>query len=259
MIEPINSVLLHKEVQQRIKQYILSNALQWGDRLPTETEFADMLHVSRNVVREAMKGLETIGVIEIRRGAGTRVAQFDAKEYLDHFAYNLIVQGISLRELWVVRGRLEIAFVEEAASAIGEDDLAELDRILGEMETSLATGLSTPSLGLRIHQVMFRCLDNRVLNGLLDAFAKLWAQVGKDIFASYSHELLTEDLAAHRRIVQALRCHDALAARKVLEECFAPPPPLERYPPTFKHLNGSRSGSSRSGAGTSREGGDRSH
>jgi GntR family transcriptional repressor for pyruvate dehydrogenase complex len=66
--------VLHKEIQLRIRRYIAEQQLQPGDRLPSEETLCAQLGVGRSALREALKGLEAVGMIESRRGAGTSPA-----------------------------------------------------------------------------------------------------------------------------------------------------------------------------------------
>ena len=125
MLKPLGAPPLHREIQRRIKAYILEQKLATGDRLPTETEMAAQLQVSRNALREALKALEAIGLVEVRMGSGTFVAPFDPVKYMDSFTHNLLVEGLDLDELYEVRQALERSFIERVAECITDEDLAD--------------------------------------------------------------------------------------------------------------------------------------
>lgn len=186
--------------------------------------------MSRNVVREALKGLEALGLVEVRKGSGTHVARFDAGKYLEHYTHSLIVEGIGVDELWEVRRVLELAFVGKAAACIGDGDLRELDRLLDEMEDGGTSGNSPLIIGLRVHQVIYRCLNNHVLGGLMDAIAEFYVRVWAPLREPLTPAELANDLDIHRCLVEALRHHDAAAAQAVLSrELIASP---SKYQPT---------------------------
>jgi len=224
VLEPIGTHLLHQEVRRRLRAYIIENGLGPGDRLPTETEIAGQLGVSRNVVREALKGLEALGLVEVRKGSGTHVARFDAGKYLEHYTHSLIVEGIGVDELWEVRRALELAFVGKAVACIGDEDLRALDGLLAEMEEAGSGDNSALVVGLRIHQVIYRCLNNHVLAGLMDAIAEFYVRVWVPLREPLTPAELANDLEIHRCLVEALRQHDAVAAQAVLaRELIASP------------------------------------
>ncbi|TIT84305.1 MAG: FadR family transcriptional regulator, partial [Mesorhizobium sp.] len=89
-LEPLNRPpLLHVTVQESLRNYIEANRLKAGDALPPETFLAQQLGVGRNSVREAIKALESIGILETRRGIGVFVKEFSFKPLLDNLAYGL--------------------------------------------------------------------------------------------------------------------------------------------------------------------------
>jgi len=224
MLSPIETPVLHREVQRRIKAYIIESRLQPGDRLPTETDFARQLGVSRNVVREALKALEALGLVEVRMGSGTHVARFDAGRYLENYTHSLMVEGIGLEELWEVRRALELAFIGKAAARIGEDDLNELDSLLRDLERPESSGKSPLMIGLRIHQVAYRCLNNHLLAGLMEAINEFYLRVYSAIREPLTPAELANEVRIHGALVDALRRHDANAARAVLESELAASP-----------------------------------
>ena len=96
-IKPLNRPpLLHVTVQESLRDYIESNGLKAGDPLPPETFLAQQLGVGRNSVREAIKALESLGILETRRGVGVFVKEFSFQPLLDNLAYGL---GDSLRDI----------------------------------------------------------------------------------------------------------------------------------------------------------------
>src|SRR5579884_1011800 len=111
MLQSLRVPPLHDAIQRQLKQYILDRGLQPGARLPTEEQISREIGVSRNVVREALRGLESIGMIEARHGEGRFVREFNFDAILDNLAYAVYFDRHSYDDLMEVRGELEIAFV----------------------------------------------------------------------------------------------------------------------------------------------------
>ena len=222
MLEPIKSQRLHREVQIRLRMYIIDNKLEPGDRLPTEKEIASQLGVSRNVVREALKALEALGLVEVRMGSGTHVARFDAARYLDNYTYSLMVNGVGIKELWEVRRALELAFIDKVVEHIGDEDLQELDDQIAAME-AIAADSNILVMSLQIHHLMYRCLKNNILTALFDAFGEFWSRIYEPEWP-ISPDVSTWCLQIHKRLVKALHRRDANAARAALEEDFGSTP-----------------------------------
>src|SRR6266567_958567 len=82
--------LLYQAVQEEIKSYILKHRLVPGDAIPTEHELAQQLDISRNSVREAVKSLEALGILESRAGSGLYVRSFSFDSILNNLPYGLL-------------------------------------------------------------------------------------------------------------------------------------------------------------------------
>src|SRR5262245_6046984 len=127
---PLRTETIYRAAQERIKQYILDHALQPGEPIPTETVLARELGISRNTLREALKALNTAGVVETRHGLGTYVGKASLAPLIDGMAFNLALSIArnthTLREMLQVREILEVELIRRA---IGQHTAAQLDRL----------------------------------------------------------------------------------------------------------------------------------
>jgi DNA-binding FadR family transcriptional regulator len=162
--------LRYRSVQDFVKNYILENHLQAGDPLPPETELARGLGVSRNSVREAVKALESLGVLETRHGSGLFVRDFSFDPLLDNLPYGLLFDLGQLADLQEVRRLLEVGIIEDALNTISDRQLAELQGVMDEMGARAGRGQSVFEQDREFHRVLFQHLNNRVLSKLLDVF-----------------------------------------------------------------------------------------
>ncbi|HTN61574.1 MAG TPA: GntR family transcriptional regulator, partial [Devosia sp.] len=126
--------LLHVTVQESLKQYIEDNQLKAGDPLPPETFLAQQLGVGRNSMREAIKALESLGILETRRGIGVFVKEFSFKPLLDNLAYGLQDSLRDVEELREIRRVLETGLIGKTIEMIGAADLAELRQQTARMK-----------------------------------------------------------------------------------------------------------------------------
>jgi DNA-binding FadR family transcriptional regulator len=162
--------LLHVSVQDSLKRFIADNALAGGDPLPAEGDLARRLGVSRNSVREAIKALESLGMLETRRGIGVFVREFSLDALIDNLPYGL---GRSLRdieEIIEIRRTLETAMIAQAIERMPAEDLRELREITDTMRRHAERGESFADEDQRFHGVLFRGLDNRMLIRLIEVF-----------------------------------------------------------------------------------------
>ena len=111
---------LSKEIQGHIKDYIIENGLMAGDSLPSEGKIAEMLGVSRSPVREAVKALQSLGIIEAKQGEGLYVREWNFDPVLETLNYGMRISINTLKELYQIRQWLEIAVIGDIVKQISE-------------------------------------------------------------------------------------------------------------------------------------------
>jgi DNA-binding FadR family transcriptional regulator len=207
--------LLHLSVQDRLKEYIAANKLGCGDPLPPEGELARRLGVSRNSVREAVKGLESLGVIESRRGIGVFVAEFSFGPLLDHLPYGFNSSLRDVTELMEVRKTLEVALIGRVLDIVPPERLQELDGVLEAMRAKAEQGQGFPEADEIFHSTLFACLGNRILDRLIAVFWQAFHKATR--FFDMQNQDPMKTYRDHVEIVAALRARDADRARRALE------------------------------------------
>jgi DNA-binding FadR family transcriptional regulator len=222
MPTPLRTEAIFRAAQERIKQYIVDNALGPGDSLPTEFDLSRRLGISRNSLREALKALETVGVVETRHGLGSFVGRASLAPLIAGMAFNL-VQSINqdtrtLRELLELREILEVELVRRATGHYMPEQLARLEALVAAMETSAAENVANPEADRAFHQALYEPLDNQVVTLLLRTFWDIYAAVESQLPAA-SHTL-EANARWHRAILEAIRRADADAAVAAMEEQF---------------------------------------
>ncbi|MBW2017650.1 MAG: FadR family transcriptional regulator [Deltaproteobacteria bacterium] len=130
---------LYEEVANQIKMAIFDGVLEPGDSLPSERELAEMFGVGRPTIREALRILHLMGLIEINRGIrGSTVREIKLTQYLEtlreHLSYLINVDDQSIQNLWEVRKYVELGIAHSAARNATEEDFEELERLIKEME-----------------------------------------------------------------------------------------------------------------------------
>lgn len=219
-IRPLATTSRIRVVEDRIREYITENNLPAGARLPGEAWFAEQLRVGRPLVREAMKGLEAVGMIEARRGVGRFVSTFDPEAYLSNYTTEMLLNSFSEQELNETRCLLEIAMAADATSRLTDDDLLEIQRMWEQIQEAATRGKADAEADLGLHRVIMARADNRLIVAMLDALYAL--TVRRYGNASHPHlpEKLREDLAEHAAIVDAAKARDGRAVRAALVNHF---------------------------------------
>jgi DNA-binding FadR family transcriptional regulator len=213
------STVLYRSVQDFVKNYILENNLRAGDPLPPEVELSRQLGVSRNSVREAVKALESLGVLETRHGSGLFVRDFSFEPLLESLPYGLLFDLQQLADLQEVRRLLEVGIIEVALQTISEQQLVRLRAVIDTMHTRAKRGQSVFEEDREFHHVLFQHLENQVLSKLLDIFwetfhkAAILTDVERDADPMHNYR-------NHAAILEAILARDAKRARTALHQHY---------------------------------------
>ena len=209
---------LHYSVQAAIKSYIIDNRLEIGDPIPSENEFSKQLKVSRNLVREAVRGLETLGIVEIRRGSGLFVGSFSLVKLLNNLNYSIHFELRELVELLVIRRVLESGMISEAIRARTPEQTKELIAIIGAIRQQAEQGEPFPEEDRRFHQCLFGQLNNRTLLQVLDSFWLALNKADQVIDIVDTDPVWTYNL--HVPIVEAFVADDVAMMQVALEQHY---------------------------------------
>lgn len=210
--------LLHVSVQESLKAYITENRLTPGIPLPPEGELAQQLGVSRGSVREAIRGLASLGIVESRRGIGIFVADFSFAPLLDNLAFGLRHSAREIAEVLQIRRALELGLIGDAVRLASEADIAELRRITDQMRARAGRGESFAEEDQAFHQAMFRSIGNATLLRLLDVFWLAFFKAADDLTLANPDPMAT--WRDHDAIVEALAARDATVARSRLDQHY---------------------------------------
>lgn len=215
MIEAIErGPVLHKEIQLRIRRYIAEQQLQPGDRLPSEETLCLQLGVGRSALREALKGLEAVGMIESRRGAGNYVAQFDPARYMEYFAGSALVEALSVPELTEVRALLEVAWIKDAVARLTDIDRADLVTAWERMREHALSSRPYRWDDFDIHRIVMRHVPNRLIPAILDALFTLYEF--HPLVRPYRDVEANLDIEQHQMLVDAALAGDGERAQQAL-------------------------------------------
>lgn len=219
-IKPLNRApLLHVSVQESLRTYIADNSLDAGAPLPPEGELANQLGVSRNSVREGIKALESVGVLESRRGIGVFVKAFSFEPLLENLAYGLGGALKQIEEVITIRRTLEVGLIGQTLELIGNDDIQELRETCDKMKERAERGESFPDEDRHFHQLLFRCQGNETLLGLLEVF---WLAFYKaSDFVNLENVDPLQTWRDHAAIVDAVEARDIAAVQQRLDNHYA--------------------------------------
>jgi DNA-binding FadR family transcriptional regulator len=168
--------LIYQVVQEEIKSYIVQNSLKPDDPLPPETEVAEQLGVSRNSVREAVKSLESLGIIEARPGAGLFVKDFSFSHLLDNMAYGMLFDIRQLSDILEVRFHLEYGMIQKAIGGVTPVQLERLHDLLRQMKSVAEAGGYSAEYDRAFHQILWENCGNALVGKIVDIFWGVFQQ-----------------------------------------------------------------------------------
>jgi DNA-binding FadR family transcriptional regulator len=218
--KPAGGARLFETTQQAIRDFILRHRLKANDPLPPEGQLAQELGISRTSVREAVKALESLGVLESRSGVGLRVRAFSLQPLVENLGYGIELDDASLLELLHVRRQLEAGFIAEVAPRLTPERLRVLRSVADRMGVRAMRGQDFPEEDQFFHRALYDGVGNRLLTQLVDTFWLVARRMRERarLQADPDPVRAWED---HRRIVEALESGDGAAAGAAMHAHFA--------------------------------------
>ena len=215
VFESVKVTRLSDQIVTQLHRLILEGKLRPGQRLPTETELAEKLAVSRASVREALSVLESQGVVE-RRKNGTFLRRYSLKRVLDAVEFPRRLDRELFADLVEAREKLELQIVELAAARADELDLLRIERTLAMMEEDLAAGRNGIESDILFHQCLGIATKNQVLAGIARSIGRMMQDTRARTLSIPGR--LAACLQEHRAIYEAVRDRDAARGRRLLQE-----------------------------------------
>lgn len=140
-LKKVSSESVVQQVINALTDAMINRELRPGDKIPTEAEMAENMGVGRNSIREAIKILVYLGVLEIRRAEGTFVCEGFSENMIDPMIYGIILdKEDSYENLMELREMIEVGVLQLAMAKVQEEELKSLKEKLGHMKTAIEAG-----------------------------------------------------------------------------------------------------------------------
>lgn len=212
--EVVRKTRVYEEVSRQIERMIVDGRLKPGDKLPPERELAERFDVSRSAVREAIRVLESVGLVEPHQGEGSIVRDLSADSLASPLAGVLVRKRELVGELLDVRKIVEPPLAARAAAHASAEDIAYLEDILRRQKERVTRGEAAIEEDSEFHYAIATAAKNSVVIKVLDVLMDLLRE-------SRARSLqvggrLQKSFAGHQRILSAIKRGDAAAAENAM-------------------------------------------
>jgi len=206
---------LPEEIAARLLDLIKAQQLRPGDKLPAERELAAAMHVSRPVLREALRALSIMNVVEIRQGAGTYITALEPQQLVSHLEFVFSKDPVALSQVIETRRVVEVGNVRLAAARITPDEVAELTTLIKALRASVDDADRFAELDIAFHDAVCAAAGNFLLAQFMRIINTL-ARVSRERTGS-AVSTRRKALSDHEAILFALRAKDPAAAAAAME------------------------------------------
>ena len=214
MLKAIRKTRIYEEVVNQVHEMVREGKFKAGDQLPSERELSETFKVSRTSVREALRALETQGLIVSRTGAGNFVAELPIESLVAPLAAMLIEEKHALADIFEMRKLIEPHIASLAAERATKRDLDRMKKILDKQREAVSRGETGVEADAELHFAIGRATQNQALEKLVSGLMDILSH-------SREESLQTKDrrkasIESHRKILSAIEEHDKKKAREAM-------------------------------------------
>lgn len=218
MFKPIKNTKVYEQVIEQIKQMIADGTLKRGDKLPSERDLVRQLGISRASIREALRALEIIGLIESKQGEGNFIRKNFDNGLVEPLSIMFMLNQSKPREIFELRKVVEIETAALAAKRINENELETLRNLIVKMEKSDDETIKVKT-DKEFHYTIAHASGNFVIINILNTISTLIDEFIKDarkeILIKYSNSIINKQ---HEAIYNALKQHNPEEATKAMRK-----------------------------------------
>ena len=214
MVRKAVKVTLYEDVMTQIEKMISTEEIKPGERLLPERELADQLGISRNTLREVLKALELVGVLEVKQGGGNYLSEsLNSNLVASSLRFMQIRKLKDVFDILQTRRVLEVEIASIAAKRMTPDIVQRLVEINGKIRANYENPELTSQYDLAFHALIAETADNRYLTKLTDV---LYEPI-RDLMKRTNTEVLNA-VEFHEKIISALENRNAADARHYMYE-----------------------------------------
>lgn len=210
-----NRELLPDRIAERLVSLIAERKLRPGEKLPSERDLAAMMQVSRPSLREALRALDMMKIVEIRHGSGTFVASLKPERLVEHFDFVFSLDDSTFTQALAARAMLEPSLAAAAAENATEAELAAIRACLERATLSVHDPSLFLEADLELHQLITAAVHNPIIERFMGTLSRLGLASRMRTVAL--NGVREQSLQDHQAIVAALLRRDAQAAASYMQ------------------------------------------
>lgn len=214
MIKRVTKLSISEEIARQIMDLIADGTLKPGQRLLSERELCGLFGASRSSLREALRCLSIVGVLNARVGEGTSVAEDGGKFLRKIMEWRLISENHDIENLLEVRIALEGVSAANSALNAAPTDIEKARKLLAQMKDALKDKKQFAVLDLEFHITLANASGNAVLSDLISVIRSQLARTLARVLKLPN--ALPLSLKEHTTILDAIERHDPDGARKAM-------------------------------------------
>ena len=169
----IRQVSTVERIVENLVNLIKMRRLQMGDKLPSERQLCEMIGVSRPILREALKALQVMNIIDIRQGAGAYVKSLEPEDVVEHLDIVFHLDSSLYRDLYEARRMLEAAIAGMAAKNISDDEIAAIEENIRQAVACIEDEEAFLERDLELHEMIMKAAGNRVIPVFMQSINRL--------------------------------------------------------------------------------------
>jgi GntR family transcriptional repressor for pyruvate dehydrogenase complex len=208
--------VLPERIAARLVSLIAERQLRPGDKLPSERDLAAMMQVSRPSLREALRALAMLNIVEIRQGSGTYVTALKSEVLIEHFDFGFSVDDTTFAELLEARQMLEPGLAAAAATRATDEELAQLRDCISRSAAQTDDPEAFLAADLELHQLISAAAHNQISARIFDSLARLGMASRRRTVTLPG--VRAQSVRDHQAIVDALLRRDSEAAANIMRQ-----------------------------------------
>jgi GntR family transcriptional repressor for pyruvate dehydrogenase complex len=219
MFETLPKSALSEDIVRKLLVLLKEKKLRPGDRLPPERELAEQLQVSRPSLREALRALSIMHVVETRQGSGTYISSLEPKRLVEHLDFVFALADSTYLSLFEARKVVEVGICGLAAERITDEQIARLEACLERALQGFRNIDVYFQADVELHEIITEAASSPILSRIMASISHLSrASRQRTVVLPGIVQQVIED---HSAIVHALKMRDPDAARLAMHQHLA--------------------------------------